>query len=595
MVSWMAIALPVVGISIGITITTTPIQPTTTATTTIITSRTIATTTTTIGTLGTVGIGKMKTSLLALCIAFFVIPATAGERGAQFQNLDQMIQELNLRPYFSKSPKRQIKIAIFDNGFKGAQEEIGRSLPANTQIHPGPVALPGEEESHGFYMAKILWSLLSLGGTDERYLPAEFHLYNTFGYTNLKSAVEDASSRGVDLILYSQTWEYGGNFDGKGFINKLVNRAIDSGALWINNAGNFGAGTYNGSVKTGQDDWLALPDPNQSVEFRCQENPLGNCKVRAVLSWNSFSDDVEEGTDKDLDFVLTDDTLNVLQSSNLTQTKEGRDQPGFSKYSREILTAEVSPGLYYLRVKNRSKNFGSKDRFRITLSGDFVSMKRADKKESLLPPADNSRVITVGAMDSDRSSVSAARSKPELYTNSLVSITSTENFKGSSNSAAMVAAGVAILMSQSDSFSRSKLLNLSFPKGGAKVGKGLPLTELGFAPTDPSGCFRPLSPQGQPDHVIWAVNQGGVLVETNLGAKVFYDFDPNEFLQLPRRYRNDILVVSASGPGIYARSGVYQLPSSLTELVQVPFNQQICSDYVPLPSWARVFRLPAIR
>jgi hypothetical protein len=535
----------------------------------------------------------MNKRLLAL-LMLFIAPATAGERGAQFQNLDSMIQELNLRPYFSKNPERKIKIAIFDNGFKGAAEQIGASLPANTQIHPGPVAVPGEEEAHGFYMAKIVWSLLSLGGTDERYAPAEFHLYNTFGYSNLKSAVEDASARGVDLILYSQTWEYGGNFDGRGFINALVNKAVDSGALWINNAGNFGAGTFNASVKDGKDDWVALPDPNQSVEIRCETNPTGNCKLRAVLSWNSFSDDVEEGTEKDLDFVLTDDTLNVLQSSNLTQTLEDRTQPGFSKYPREILTAEVAPGLYYLRVKNRSKNFSSKDRLRITVGGDFMTMARADRKESLLPPADNARVITVGAADSERSSVSQKLTKPELFANSLVSINEQENFKGSSNSAAMVAAGVAILLSNQDNLTRAKLLKMAFPRGGSQLGKGLALAELGFSPTDSRGCFRAVNSAGQPDHVIWAIVQGGTLVETNAGLKVMYTFDPNQFLQQYRRARNDILVVSPSGAGIYARSGLWNLPPQMIELVEVPYGMQICGAAIsqPIPTWGRMFRLP---
>jgi hypothetical protein len=536
----------------------------------------------------------MKTRLLVLALILSIAPATAGERGAQFQNLDTMIQELNLRKYFSKTPERTLKIAVFDNGFKGASEEIGKSLPANTEIHPGPVALQGEEETHGFYMAKILWSLLSLGGTDERYAPAEFHLYNTFGYTNLKAAVDDASKRGVDLVLYSQTWEYGGNFDGKGFINAEITRAVNAGILWINNSGNFGASTFNSPIKAGKDDWIALPDPNQSVEVRCEDKNNETCKLRAVLSWNSFSDDVNEGTDKDLDFVLTDDTLSVIQSSNLTQSKDGSDKPGISKYSREIITAEIDPGVYYLRVKNRSKNFTSKDRLRITLGGDFLTMNRADKKESLLPPADNSKVITVGAMDSERSSVSYKLSKPELYTNSLVSIKDDENFKGSSNSAAMVAAGVAILMANDADFSREKLLKMKFPKGGNGLGKGLELSELGFSPTDPNGCFKPIQGSAFPYHVIWAIQQGGTLVETNAGAKVMYPFDPNNFLNMQRRARNDILVVTPAGPSIYARFGLWNLPKNMIELVETPNNTQICSETVssPIPSWGRVFRLP---
>src|SRR5690606_5114880 len=118
------------------------------------------------------------------------------------------------------------------------------------------------------------------GERDLRYSPAELHLYHTYGYSNLKAAVEDAIKRKVDIVLYSQTWEYGGNFNGRGFINALVNKALDSGILWINNAGNFGRSTFNAPVRSGKDSWVELPGKNSSVEIRCAKNPLGKCSLR---------------------------------------------------------------------------------------------------------------------------------------------------------------------------------------------------------------------------------------------------------------------------------------------------------------------------
>ena len=226
----------------------------------------------------------MRFLLLGLFVALSIVPAAhAGDRGGRFQNLDRMIEELNLRPYFRFSPRKALKVAVFDNGFRGAREAIGSSLPANTEIHNGPVALPGEEEVHGFYMARIFWSLVSLGGESQRFAPAEFHLYNTYGYSNFEAAVNDAIARGIDIVLYSQTWEYGGNFDGRGFINTLVNKALRHGILWINDAGNFGDSTFNSPIQTGKDSWVKLPGKNSSVEIRCEENPLGKCPFRRRL------------------------------------------------------------------------------------------------------------------------------------------------------------------------------------------------------------------------------------------------------------------------------------------------------------------------
>src|SRR5687768_13573524 len=100
----------------------------------------------------------MKLALLALIAiaTSYAAPAASSftalgaERGARFQNLDQMIEDLNLRSYFTdgQRARKRLKIAVFDNGFRGAKKEIGRSLPKNTRIHKGPVAQQGEEETH---------------------------------------------------------------------------------------------------------------------------------------------------------------------------------------------------------------------------------------------------------------------------------------------------------------------------------------------------------------------------------------------------------------------------------------------------------------
>ena len=52
----------------------------------------------------------------------------------------------------------------------------------------------------------------------------------------------------VDVVLYSQVWTFGSDFDGTGFINAQVSRALASGAIWINAAGNFGGAVYQGAV-----------------------------------------------------------------------------------------------------------------------------------------------------------------------------------------------------------------------------------------------------------------------------------------------------------------------------------------------------------
>ncbi len=48
-------------------------------------------------------------------------------------------------------------------------------------------------------------------------------------FTNLRAAIDGAIAANVHMIVYAQTWEYGGNLDGKGFINAQFDKAIAHG------------------------------------------------------------------------------------------------------------------------------------------------------------------------------------------------------------------------------------------------------------------------------------------------------------------------------------------------------------------------------
>lgn len=364
--------------------------------------------------------------------------------------------------------KNKITIAILDNGFFGLKAAIGQTLPSNTVYHPGPVAVADSaEEAHGLKMAEIVASHLKMAG-----LSFDLHLYPAFGFSNLSTAVNKIIQQKPDLVLYPQVWEYGGNPDGSGFINQVVRRATDAGIKWINAAGNFGQNLYLAPVERIADDWAYLPGPNSSVQFRCYPNSVNGCRVRSVLSWSSFSDDTAIGTDKDLDLVLTDDTLKVLQSAALVQKPKPNDgKPlagGESLYPREILEAFVKPGLYYLRVKVRSKGFTKADYLRLTTSGDFVEQLNRSEGETLLAPSDLPAVITVGATDSKLSAVSRSQMKPEFRIASAVETTpaigsnnvSKGIYKGSSNSSAAFTARAAFELSHHPKLTRQELVQV---------------------------------------------------------------------------------------------------------------------------------------
>ena len=530
----------------------------------------------------------MRLSLLALGV-FFSVQSFAQ---SPFKNLDQVKSQLGFSRYYQTDNKnRPLRIAVLDKGFDGYQAEIGHSLPANTRYVAGPVQDPdGLKVEHGFRMAQILTSMLTNDMQATQWMP-QLTLYNVFGYSNFKAAVDDMIAKKVDLVLYSEVWEYGGNFDGKGFINQQVSRATAAGIIWVNAAGNFGLTTYNSPIRTVKDNWVQLPDQNGALALKCAPSQQGGkCPVKIVLSWNDFKDDVTQGTNKDLDLALTDDLLNIIQTSGLKQTTDTDEKPGTSQYPREIIAAELTAGTFYLRVKNRSLNFGARDQLRITVDGVDITMPSHSSGETLLNPGDNPSVISVGASDSDRSGVSVRLGKPDILAPSSVVLQNGEEFRGSSNSAAIVAAGVAILKTQHNDWRRNDVLSRIRSTDGSSSGAGLSLNVLRFGPTGP-GCFLQGSLPSLPPYVQEILARGGVLVQTTAALRIMTAYDP--IMLSPTLHRNfidDMIVMTPQGLGVFPR--LSPIPPGSVEIFQTPQEAGLCGSAPSPGGGGKSFRLP---
>lgn len=370
-----------------------------------------------------------------------------------FKDFSETLKTLGFSAiHSSASPKalEPIKIAILDKGFSGLEDARGKTLPDDLIYHPG-INEPETQTDHGRVMAEILFQALSNMGRDERFYPVELHLYNVYGFSNFKAAIDNVILRNIDVVLYSEVWEIGGNWDGKGFINQEVNRATNQGILWVNAAGNFAGRTYQASVSTQDDGWVDLPDSNNALIVECRPGlsqlDEDTCLLNATLSWNDFKDIDGIGTDKDLDFVLYDDMMNLIEKSTLDQVLEFGPEGGAgqTQYPREAIRVPLEKGTYFLKVKNRSENFTANDKFRISIDGKLINVPSGQTDESLLNPADNESVITVGASDSDLSSRSKKLGKPDVVAPSKIILQADDTeFRGSSNSAALFAAGVGL-------------------------------------------------------------------------------------------------------------------------------------------------------
>lgn len=497
-----------------------------------------------------------------------------------FQNFEEIKRALNTQAWSARPLQKRVKIAILDKGFYGYQNELGHSLPQDAQYIQGPIEPPKDLViTHGLAMAQIVTAIME---------SPELYLYNVYGYSNLKFAIEDLTKKGIELVLYSEVWEFGSNHDGQGFINALVDKALDKGVMWINAAGNFAQTHYTNKIQTIDQNWVLLPDQNRSLQLNCQPQGKSTCQVKIVLSWNDFRNSPDSGTNKDLDLALTDDLLNILQTSGLKQTTDpNENRPGYSLYPRETIVADIKPGTYFIRVKNKSLNFTASDELYITADGDGVSIPSHSRGHSIFNPADNPRVITVGALDSERSSYNYKLSKPNLLTMSSIK-TSEGEFRGSSNAAALVAASLGLVKSRIPGKNYTQIISESKLPGWYANLRGLSVNWLGF--TSPTGpCFNAVKLPQLPQQITDILNVGGLLVQTTFGYRIMTPYDPILLTSRLQRYQyNDVILTTPEGFRILARN-TPGTPQGWVEVFQTPQELGLC--HAPDQTIGEIFRL----
>lgn len=483
----------------------------------------------------------------------------------------------------SSAVKRPVRVAVLDKGFRDWQARVGITLPVATKFVPGPLS-SSNLTPHGTLMAEILTSLVAGDAASLpslRHLPMELYLIQVAGFTNFRSAMDTILKEKIDLVLYSEVWELGGNGDGKGFINKEVTRVTDAGVLWINAAGNFSSRTYNSPIKVRADRFVELPYDHNALEVVC--DPAAGekeCLIKATLTWNLFQDDWQQGTTKDLDLGLFDANGKKIQVSNLKQVDHPGDAVGDeSKYPRESLAASIPKGHYYLRVRADSKEWGDNDRLRILVDGDFLSLPEFSQDESLQNPADHPAVIAVGGSDALRSSISKSLHKPELVVRSSLGERFGKEFRGSSNAAAIVAAG-AVLMKYLDP-QMNRQVFLQSVSGGIGGQSAMTWEDLGMP--SPRSCVNDLRDQVSPGAnplILALLKKGGHWLETLRGSTLILDGEVADFLPelMAPNYQADRQAAFVTPEGLRLVPRGQGMPPGSVEILQRPQGTQFCGE-----------------
>jgi hypothetical protein len=372
-------------------------------------------------------------------------PADLDDGFGHLNNLTDIIKELNLDTAQQRGFRGQgIKIAILDNGFADLDTYLGRSIPQGTRYEKNSQNPPAPTR-HGTSLAELVYKIstgsetLVSGGVGPELL-----LYNSNGFSNFKESVQKAIAAKVDIILYAQVWEYGGNFDGRGFINSVVSEATNRGILWVNAAGNYKNRIWSGPVKTNAQQQLLFDTGNSSLPFRIR---LGHTAFKASLAWNDFRDQTDYATVQDLDLILEDASGNEIQGGKKHQSGLGnKDSNDWSAHAKETINLDLENGNYTLRVIKNSDNFDEKSVVSVMVQGEFVELLAPPATNSILIPADNPTVITAGAQDDEFSARSVQ--KPEIQLTSKLNFSSGKIIQGSSTAAALAAAKLAVRLSE---------------------------------------------------------------------------------------------------------------------------------------------------
>jgi hypothetical protein len=379
---------------------------------------------------------------------------------ATISNTYEISKTLNLNTWRQRGGNcSNATIAIFDNGFEGLSDAQGLRLPPSVKIENAPGNKP-QKTAHGTKLAELIWALCTGSST---YSPEKsgptLLLFNTNGYTNLTHAVETVatSKDQIDMVVYSQVWEYGGNFDGKGFINELINRiAKENKTIWINAAGNYAKATWDAPLEVLSGGAIQLPFQTTKLRLVVTKDQT---PVKITAAWSDFKDDKNHKTVQDIDLLVEDHKGQELFGSKLIQDgKDHQSEQGYSAHAREQALAILNTGLYYIRLTTKTPSaFSRSSRIRIAADGQDIYFVENTPQRSVMIPADNPNVLTVGASDFDGSSrgdqmasVTSSASlrpaliKPDFEMVSTVRFDKDLYFVGTSSAAAIAAATIAI-------------------------------------------------------------------------------------------------------------------------------------------------------
>ncbi|MBU1700965.1 MAG: S8 family serine peptidase [Candidatus Eisenbacteria bacterium] len=369
------------------------------------------------------------------------------------QSQSQGVEILKAPAYWNKGFNGEdVSVAVVDVGFYGYTYMLGTELPKNVKVRSfyhtqgGGVDISGDHQDHGLLVAEIIHDIAP---------GAELLLTNFGTLTELGQAVDWAIAEGAQIINHSVGW-FDGPRDGTGEIASIAQAALDQGVIWINSAGNYGEGHWNGSyLDQNRNGFLELDDIDSETIA------LGSYRTGRVVSLLLWWSRWPESSDLHLDLQLWEG-MDFIVSSYA--------EYGFYPYAIRGLAwvADHDTDLLTLKIYRGDDELEPVSDLHIELFRlDGQPFPEGnDPAGSLIIPADVPGVIAVGAVDWQTGALERYSSwgptlsglkKPEILSSANVA-TSGGAFSGTSASSPHVAGAAALLQAAAPRGGMSRII-----------------------------------------------------------------------------------------------------------------------------------------
>jgi Subtilase family/CARDB len=342
-----------------------------------------------------------------------------------------------------------VKIAIIDGGFENYNSLLGIELPdsVTTQFF-------GSDEDvnwtpHGTACAEIIHDMAP---------DAQFFLTQPRTEVELGNAVNWCISQGVQIISHSASYSIkSGPLDGTGPINDIVNQAVNHGITWVKSSGNYAKAHWSGDFyDPNGNGFLNFSDGDEANNFAT----AGGKSVSIGMIW----DDPWGASANDYALYVFDLANTSSPVAYHDDIQDGDDDP------REWINFTAESGVSYgFAIRKKS---GISKKIHVTLSTQNP-LQYQIPATSILIPADNPNVITVGAVAwnapseiedySSQGPTTDGRIKPDLVAPTKVSTSDytygayPEGFPGTSASCPHVAGACALVKQVQPNWSPSQI------------------------------------------------------------------------------------------------------------------------------------------